>query len=102
MPRPITADWDSGNWPGILGHIRRWYLEPVNQSASGTITINEREAIMREYRSTFMKTQQTVTEFETKFKSLVEIVNNPEQADARKTEIEQAEDFTNKLLPSIF
>ena len=42
------ADWDAGKWPGITGHIKRWNLEPVNQSATGTITINEREAIMRE------------------------------------------------------
>ncbi len=48
-------DWEAGNWPGIMEHIKRWYLEPVNQSVTGTITINEREAIMREYRSTFMK-----------------------------------------------
>ena len=74
------ADWDAGNWPGIMGHVKRWYLEPVNQSAAGTITINERDAIMREYRSTFMKPQQTITEFETEFRSLVEIVNNPDLA----------------------
>jgi hypothetical protein len=96
------ADWEAGNWPRFMEHIKRWYLEPVNQSATGTITINERDAIMREYRSTFMKPQQTVTEFETEFRSLVEIVNNPELADARKSEVEQAKDFTDKLLPAIF
>ena len=85
-----------------MGHIKRRYLEPVNQSAAGTITINERDAIMREYRSTFMKPQQTITEFETEFRSLVEIVNNPDLADARKSEVEQAKDFTDKLLPAIF
>ena len=58
-------DWEAGNWPGIMEHIKRWYLEPVKQSATGTITINEREAIMREYRSTFMKSHQTISEFET-------------------------------------
>jgi hypothetical protein len=96
------VDWEAGNWPRIMEHIKRWYLEPVNQSATGTITINEREAIMREYRSTFMKPQQTITEFETEFRNLVEIVNNPELADARKSEVEQAKDFTDKLLPAIF
>ena len=96
------ADWDAGNWPGIIGNIKRWYLEPVNQSAAGTITINEREAIKREYRSTFMKPQQTMTEFETEFRRLVEIVNNPDLTDTRKSEVEQAKDFTDKLLPSIF
>ena len=90
------ADWEAGNWPRIMEYIKRWSLEPVNQSATGTITVNEREAIMRKYRS------QTVTEFETEFRSLVEIVNNPELADARKSEVEQAKDFTDKLLPAIF
>ena len=95
-------DWEAGNWPGIMEHIKRWYLEPVNQSATGTITINEREAIMREYRSTFMKSHQTISEFETEYRSLIEIVNNPELADACKSEVEQAKDFTDKLLPAIF
>ena len=36
------AYWDAGNWPRIMENIKRWYLEPVNQSAAGTITINER------------------------------------------------------------
>ena len=37
-----------------------------------------------------MKPQQTITEFETEIRSLVEIVNNPDLADARKSEVEQA------------
>jgi hypothetical protein len=32
----------------------------------------------------------------------VDIVNNPELADARKSEVEQAKDFTDKLSPAIF
>ena len=40
-----------------------------------------------------MKLQQTITEFETEFRSLVEIANNPDLADACKSEVEQAKDF---------
>ena len=49
-----------------------------------------------------MKPQQTITEFEAEFRSLVEIVNNPDLVDARISEVEQAKDFTDKLLPAIF
>jgi hypothetical protein len=49
-----------------------------------------------------MKSHKTISEFETEYRSLIEIVNNPELADARKTEVEQAKDLTDKLLPAIF
>ena len=57
---------------------------------------------MWEYRNTHMKITQDVLEFEADFKSLVEIVNDPQQADAGKGEVEQAKDFVDKLNHNTF
>ena len=46
-----------------------------------------------------MKSTDDVLEWEAEFRSLIEIVNNPLQADARKGKVEQAKDFVDKLSP---
>ena len=49
-----------------------------------------------------MKVNQDVLDFEAEFKSIVEIVNDPQHADARKGEVEQAKDFVDKLNYNMF
>jgi hypothetical protein len=65
-------------------------------------TISERDTIMWEYRNTYMKNTQDVLEWESEFRDLISIVNDPLQADARKGEVEQAKDFVDKLNNSMF
>ena len=89
--------WENNDWPQICDIIRRWYLEPITQSTTINATLSERDTIMWEYRSTFMKNTQDVLEWEAEFRDLIEIVNNPLQAGARKGEVEQAKDFVDKL-----
>jgi len=57
---------------------------------------------MWEYRNTYMKNTQDVLEWEAEFRDLIDIVNNPLQADARKGEVEQAKDFVDKLCNNMF
>ena len=82
--------WRDNNWPQICDIIKKWYLEPITQSTTVNATISEKGTIMWEYRNTHMKFTQDVLEFEAEVKSLVEIVNDPQQAAARKGEVEQA------------
>jgi len=49
-----------------------------------------------------MKNTQDVLEWEAEFRDLIDIVNNPLQADARKGEVEQAKDFVDKLCNNTF
>ena len=81
------------------------YLEQVTQSTIITgapISIVEKENIMREYREMYMLPNQSVNEFETKFKCMIKIVNDKDRADARKGEEEQAKDFVDKLHGTTF
>ena len=94
--------WRDNNWPEICDIIKRWYLEPITQSTTINATLTERDSIMWEYRNTYMKNTQDLLEFEAKFRDLIDIVNNPLQADARKGDIEQAKDFVDKLCNNMF
>ncbi len=97
--------WSDNDWPKIIGHVKSWYLEQVTQSTVITgapITIAERENIMREYREMYMLPNQSVNEFETKFKCMIKIINDKDRADARKSEEEQAKDFVEKLHGTTF
>ena len=49
-----------------------------------------------------MLPNQSVNEFETKFKCMIKIVNDKDRADARKGEEEQAKDFVDKLHGTTF
>ena len=49
-----------------------------------------------------MKPTQSVLEFEAEFKSMIEIINDPLQANARKEEVDLAKEFTDKLNHGIF
>ena len=100
-----SEDWQKNDWPKIIGHVKSWYLEQVSQSTlttGQTISLFEKESIMREYRELYMLTNQSVNEFETKFKCMVKIVNDKDRVDARKSEEEQAKDFVDKLNGSTF
>ena len=100
-----ATDWASNDWPKIVSHVKGWFLEQVTQNVSlvGTTTsIAEKEAIMREYREMYMLANQSVNEFETKFKCMIKIVNDKDRADARKGEEEQAKDFVDKLHGTTF
>jgi hypothetical protein len=94
--------WKDNDWPKICEMIRKWYMEPITQSTSTQATLAERESMMWEYRNTQMKPTQSVLEFEAEFKSMIEIINDPLQANARKEEVDQAKDFTDKLTHAIF
>ena len=92
-------DWDDNKWPDIVKHIRNWYLEPVSQS-NDTLTLEEQERLMKDYRQTRQGVNQTLSEWETTFKRLVMLVN--EKAYANKRDLEQARDFVDKLLGSSY
>ena len=49
-----------------------------------------------------MKPTQSVLQFEAEFKSMIEIINDPQQANARKEEVDQAKDLTDKLSHGTF
>jgi hypothetical protein len=94
--------WKDSDWPKICETIKKWYLGPITQSTSIQATLSERESMMWEYRNTQMKPTQSVLEYEADFKSMIEIINDPLQANARKEEVDQAKDFTDKLYHGIF
>ena len=94
--------WKDNDWPNICETIKKWNLEPITQSTSRQATLSERESIMWDYRSTQMKPTQSVLEFEAEFKSMIEIINDPLQANARKEEVDLAKEFTDKLNHGIF
>ena len=50
----------------------------------------------------FMLPNQSVNEFETKFKCMIKIVNDKDRADAQKGEEKQAKDFVDKLHGTTF
>ena len=51
------------DWPKIMGQIKNWYLEQITQSMSvsgPSISIAEKDNIMREYREMYMTPFQSV------------------------------------------
>ena len=72
----------------------------MRKSDSGDLSIDEKEQMYKDYRIFSMRAEQSLTEFETEFKSMVALIN--EQLGTPKTEQEQARDFMHKINQNIF
>ena len=56
-----AAAWTGNDWPKIMNHGKKWYLEQVTQTTSligAATSIAEKENIMREYREMYMASER--------------------------------------------